>query len=201
MITLLRIAETFFVACALVLLAAPIYFMLFWRLLPFWRRRQPFWAWLMIGAVVGAVLLVVFAVRPCWSPYAVRFPIWARTVGWAVAASAALITWLAQRAITLPVRALLPVLRPDERFELRTGGIYGVVRHPIYAAMALYGLGIFLAIGYYLVLAALAVWLAALPWACQQEEGVLIERFGDAYREYRARTPMLFPRLVPGRKR
>jgi protein-S-isoprenylcysteine O-methyltransferase Ste14 len=196
-----RIAETFFVACALVLLAAPIYFLLFWRLLPFWRRHQPFWAWLMISGVVGAVLLVIFAVRAYWIPHAVRFPTWARTAGWAVAASAYLIMELAERSITLPVRAFLPVLRPDERFELKTGGVYGVVRHPIYAAMALYGLGIFLAAGYYLVLAALIVWLAVLPWACQREEGVLIERFGDAYREYRARTPMLFPRLVPRRKR
>lgn len=201
MITLLRIAETFFVACALVMLATPIYFFLFWRLLPFWRRHQPFWAWLMISGVVGAVLLVVFAVRAYWIPHAVGFPTWVRIAGWAAVASAGLIGWLAQRAITLPVRVFLPVLRPDEHFELRTGDIYGVVRHPIYAAMALYDLGMFLAAGYYLVLAALIVWLAVLPWACGQEENVLIERFGDAYREYRARTPMLFPRLIPRRKR
>jgi len=199
--TLYQAAETVFVAMALVTLVIPVCLLVLWKFLAFWRAHGPRVAWLAGGIGIAAALVVLFAIRGLWMPYAVRFPTWARVLGWVVSVSAGIIVWVAQETITLRVRAFLPVLRPAERFELKTGGIYAMVRHPIYAAFALFDLGVFLVSGYYLVLGAMIVFLAALPWACRQEERVLIERFGEAYLRYRASVPMLLPRLIPARKR
>jgi protein-S-isoprenylcysteine O-methyltransferase Ste14 len=75
-----------------------------------------------------------------------------------------------------------------------THGVYAKVRHPIYSA------DIFLAWGIVCVhpaawLAAAVVWgtVVLLAWM-RLEEAVLLRRFGDAYREYQRRVPMIVPR-------
>jgi protein-S-isoprenylcysteine O-methyltransferase Ste14 len=198
---LYRITETFFLAWALVTLAAPVYLPLFWTFLPLWQKRRPFWAWLMIVGVAGIALALLFSWRGQWTPYAVQFPAWVRVLGWAAALSAVAIIGAAQRLITLRGRAFLAELRPAERVQLKTEGPFGVVRHPIYASMALYDVGMFLATGYYLVLGAFVVWMSVVRWECWREERTMIERFGDAYLAYRERVPMLLPCLIPKHRR
>lgn len=84
---------------------------------------------------------------------------------------------------------------PPQRFL--EDGVYGVVRHPRYAAVFLGTLGWSLMSNYgaaYAVVVALVPGILALVWL---EEKELEERFGDAYRAYRARVPAFIPR--PGR--
>jgi len=74
-------------------------------------------------------------------------------------------------------------------------GVFGVVRHPVYLSEILLYLGLLLLS---LSLAAGGVWLlsiAFLHYIAGKEESLLIERFGNAYREYMRDVGMWFPRL------
>lgn len=75
--------------------------------------------------------------------------------------------------------------------ELRTTGIYGCVRHPVYTGLlAMFLLGPTLSLDRFtLFLAALAYLSVGIP----VEERKLIDLFGDAYVEYRRHVPALLP--------
>jgi protein-S-isoprenylcysteine O-methyltransferase Ste14 len=76
--------------------------------------------------------------------------------------------------------------------KLRTGGIYGLVRHPIYLAMYLY---IFLAGISTASLMLIAFSTAYLVFGIYFEECKLIALYGEEYRAYRRRVPCIIPRL------
>ncbi len=76
-------------------------------------------------------------------------------------------------------------------------GVFGLVRHPVYLSEILLYLGfLFLSIS----LAAAAVWAVAvvfLHFIARYEEKLLLDHFGDQYRDYMRTVPMWIPR--PGR--
>jgi protein-S-isoprenylcysteine O-methyltransferase Ste14 len=73
---------------------------------------------------------------------------------------------------------------------------YRLVRHPMYSAFFLSGIGVlflsanWLISGLYLLAVSAMYYDRVLP-----EEAMMTERFGDAYREYMCRTGRLFPGL------
>ena len=79
--------------------------------------------------------------------------------------------------------------------KLVTGGAYGFVRHPVYLAALLVWLG--LAVGYLSGTAFVVTAFYVIPiylLYVRSEEDMMLETFGDAYREYRRFVPMLVPR-------
>jgi protein-S-isoprenylcysteine O-methyltransferase Ste14 len=80
---------------------------------------------------------------------------------------------------------------------LVTGGIYGKVRHPQYAGLALVILGALIQWPTLLTLAMAPVLLASYVRLARREERDLEARFGKAYRTYRGRVPMFMPRRRP----
>lgn len=85
-------------------------------------------------------------------------------------------------------------LDPAPTAGLRTAGIYGRVRHPIYACYLLETGALALVRPNAVSLAALLVVAAASFWRIRAEERLLLARYGAQYREYMNRTC----RLVPG---
>lgn len=90
-------------------------------------------------------------------------------------------------------RGLTAVPIPNRHAQLRTGGLYGLVRHPIYS-------GLLLASGSYVVATgsgwralAFSVLVVLLTAKARWEETRLARRFA-AYPEYAARTPRFVPR-------
>lgn len=80
-----------------------------------------------------------------------------------------------------------------EKPEVITKSVFSVVRHPIYLGSVLVYLGWTLITG---SLASLGLWVIILLFyyfISQYEERLLIRHFGDAYREYQKRVPMLIP--------
>eukprot|EP00618_Florenciella_parvula_P037648 CAMPEP_0119506774 /NCGR_PEP_ID=MMETSP1344-20130328/26881_1 /TAXON_ID=236787 /ORGANISM="Florenciella parvula, Strain CCMP2471" /LENGTH=141 /DNA_ID=CAMNT_0007543343 /DNA_START=97 /DNA_END=522 /DNA_ORIENTATION=- len=77
--------------------------------------------------------------------------------------------------------------------KLVTTGLFGFARHPMYTAIVVYGtvaaylstLNFVLAAGHFVSCAGII--LPRLP----QEEGILVDAFGEDYLEYRARVPAL----------
>ena len=80
--------------------------------------------------------------------------------------------------------------------ELNTGGVYSVLRHPLYFGnfFMYLGLAIFPGNAWFAVIFCLVFWLyyERIMFA---EEDFLERKFGDAYRAWAAKTPAFFPRL------
>jgi protein-S-isoprenylcysteine O-methyltransferase Ste14 len=74
-------------------------------------------------------------------------------------------------------------------------GAFGVIRHPIYMSEILLYLGLLF---FSTSLAAFGIWIvtiAFLHYISRHEENLLLERFGDEYRQYMKDVPMYIPRL------
>jgi protein-S-isoprenylcysteine O-methyltransferase Ste14 len=82
---------------------------------------------------------------------------------------------------------------------LRTGpatrGLYAVIRHPQYLALAVSGFGLAILWPRFLTLVLLAVMLFLYYLLSRDEERRMLARFGDPYRAFIERTGMFFPRL------
>ena len=70
-----------------------------------------------------------------------------------------------------------------------TGGIYRISRHPWYFAWFLMFVGIGIACASWIFLLCAVVWIISWNIGVVSEERVLVEKYGDAYREYMNRTP------------
>jgi protein-S-isoprenylcysteine O-methyltransferase Ste14 len=79
--------------------------------------------------------------------------------------------------------------------ELVVSGPYRWVRHPLYAGLPPWALALGLLMDNWLLWPLAAVGFLLLALRTPIEERFLIERFGDAYREYMRRTPRYFPRI------
>lgn len=88
------------------------------------------------------------------------------------------------------------VARTRSDHELIRSGPYAHVRHPIYLGMLLFLLAMAVAFGHWIqLLIALPLFFAGTAIRTKLEDGLLEQRFGDAFRDYRRSTPAIFPRL------
>ena len=140
--------------------------------------------WVVLQSIVIVGVIVCAALGPRW-PHGLE-P-WMRIAGWALEAVAAVM--LVVSRITLGV-SFTPLPRPREHSTLRSSGIYAYVRHPIYGALIVGGIGVALSRSW-LVLVPTAV-LAVIFWfKSLREEAWLAERYPD-YAEYRRATRRRF---------
>lgn len=119
---------------------------------------------------------------------------------WAAAAAVALmglgLALMAVAALGLG-RGLTAMPLPNEHAQLRTGGLYGWVRHPIYSGLLLFAVADTARSGSWLTVAACAALIALMTAKARWEEDRLAERF-PAYPVYASRTGRFLPR--PGRR-
>jgi len=78
---------------------------------------------------------------------------------------------------------------------LITRGPYRWVRHPFYDCMALFTISAALMMANWFVLAAGVVTFTLLAMRSRTEEQKLLERFGEPYRAYQARTGRFLPKV------
>lgn len=155
------------------------------------RRGLDRGTWLVAAQVACLAVVWLWPAPPAWA-----LPTWVVGGCWAAIIAAVLLGLWGARGLG---RFLRVHPRPAQRAELRTDGAYRLVRHPIYAAVLVGS-----AAG--AVLAARAEPLAGfvalsvvLHVKAGYEEGLLRDRFGDAYDTYASRVPRLvpMPRLRP----
>ena len=82
--------------------------------------------------------------------------------------------------------------------ELISTGPYALVRHPIYTGLLVALTGTALYNGRWRALLGLACFAISFWLKARSEEDLLEGEFGEQYRSYRARTPMLIPSLRLG---
>lgn len=139
---------------------------------------------------IGCILWMIDPALMAWS--SVPFPIWLRWCGFIlVGLWGLLFVWTFQ---TLG-RNLTDTVVTRQEHTLVTTGPYQYVRHPFYLAIfiAVVG-GSMVAANWFLLLGGLLPF-AFLVARTRIEEEKLIERFGDDYRAYMARTGRFIPRF------
>ena len=68
-------------------------------------------------------------------------------------------------------------------------GVYAISRHPAYFGSFLGYIGIGIACASWVFLLCALVWIVTWHFGVIEEERILLEKYGDAYREYMNRTP------------
>ena len=68
-------------------------------------------------------------------------------------------------------------------------GVYAISRHPGYFGSFLGFVGIGIACASWVFLLCALVWIVSWHFGVVEEERILLEKYGDAYREYMNRTP------------
>ena len=163
----------------------------------FWRR---------LGAVTTMTVMTVFM----WGSIAALFPIRATLMGADFGTSPPLVTvgiilaaagfFIAlKRKKYLPMRTLagVPEVHADEekRGKLLDQGPYALIRHPRYMEILLVTIG-YAAISNHAGPYVLAMAIFPLiHLVVLLEERELLDRFGDAYRQYSERVPRYIPRM------
>ncbi len=105
--------------------------------------------------------------------------------------------WLFRRSHADLGRNWSVSLKMREGHKLVTEGVYRHVRHPMYSSFLLLGLAQLMLIPNWLAGGAgLAGTAMLLLVRMRREETMMAERFGDAYRDYCARTPRIIPRML-----
>jgi protein-S-isoprenylcysteine O-methyltransferase Ste14 len=114
------------------------------------------------------------------------------TIGWACGL---LSFWIRRQAIKALGRFWSLHVEIRENHEFVRTGPFRFVRHPAYFSMILELLAFALICNAWIMLVAIPlIYFPILALRLRLEEAALIEKFGDAYREYRRTTPALFPR-------
>lgn len=117
-------------------------------------------------------------------------PLWVRWIGVATGSLCSLLMYWTLSSLgknltdTVVIRA---------KATLVTHGPYGWVRHPFYVTAALLMASVTLLTANWLIGVTSLIVLALLVMRTPQEEAMLIERFGQQYRDYMAKTGRFIP--------
>ena len=146
-----------------------------------------------LGDTVQLILLVIFLVVWILDSFVLGFSTFlAESVPWFVRFPVGVIllifTFLLERSGLKTVFG-----KPQDTPHVITSGAFSVVRHPIYLG-AILGYAGMICLTLSITSAALLVIIVAFyRYISRYEEKLLTQRFGDEYREYMKKVPMLFP--------
>ena len=144
-------------------------------------------------AIGGLVVPIIYSVSN-WLNFAnYVLPLWAGWIGVLLTILAVIVFWRAHTDLSVNWS---PSLEIREKHELITRGIYGYIRHPMYASQWL------LAIGQPLLLQNwLAGWLNLVVFIffyllrVRAEEKMMLDTFGEQYQAYMQKVGRVFPKF------
>lgn len=146
-------------------------------------------------AFAGMDVVPLMFILTGWLDFANYEPLsWLGIIGVLLLVGATVLLWLAHAELG---RNWSPTLQIGETQTLVTSGIYGIIRHPIYAVVWLTALAQLLMLGNWIAAPScliffLPVYLRRIP----REEQMMIDTFGDQYRDYMKTTGSIIPRFV-----
>lgn len=143
---------------------------------------------------LGGFLLPLLYSTTSWLDFAnYTLPVWAGWIGVVLIAAALYVFWHAHADLGLNWS---PTLEIREKHELITRGIYGVIRHPMYASQWVLAIAQPLLLQNWLVgFANLIIFIPFYFLRVQAEEKMMQDSFGDEYRNYMKKTGAVFPKL------
>lgn len=148
-----------------------------------------------ILGMIGFVAIVVYAIRPGWLSWAaLLFPLWLRWTGVILALFGFVLLQWAQTTLG---KSWSDTPRMIKEQTLVTSGPYRFIRHPIYTAfLMILGATLMISANWLIGLAWLGMTVLEVASRIGFEENLMIEFFGDQYREYMKHTGRLFPKII-----
>jgi protein-S-isoprenylcysteine O-methyltransferase Ste14 len=143
--------------------------------------------------LVGMVILPVVYATTSWLDFAsYARPSWVGWVGVAFLAGALFVFWRAHADLGANWS---PSLEIREKHELITRGIYGVIRHPMYASQWLWVIAQALLLQNWLAgCIDLVVFVPFYFLRVRAEERMMLDSFGDQYRDYMSKVGGVIPK-------
>ena len=120
-------------------------------------------------------------------------PVWVGLLGFSIMSIGTILFWRSHVELGRNFSGVLQVM---EGARLVTTGLYSRVRHPMYAAIAIYAIGQMLLIPNWIAgpsntVVAVFIYCIRVP----REEALLEQAFGDQFNRYKTATGMVLPRL------
>lgn len=120
-------------------------------------------------------------------------PVW---VGWAGVVVLGGMLWLLWKSHNDLGQNWSPTVEVTQKQSLVTRGVYGYIRHPIYAAMWLWGIAQALMLQNWIAgLATLVLFLPVYLVRVPREEQMMLDHFGEEYRTYMQHTGRIIPQF------
>lgn len=143
--------------------------------------------------LVGMFILPFVYAASSWLDFAnYTLPPWAGWVGVALLAGALFVFWRGHADLGLNWS---PSLEIREKHELITRGIYGVIRHPMYASQLLWVIAQVLLLQNWLAgCFDLVVFVPFYFLRVRAEERMMLDSFGDPYRDYMKKVGGIIPK-------
>ncbi len=150
---------------------------------------------LIILVAIGTVILpALYLFTPLLSLSDYRLPLWVHCAGVAVMILALWLFWRSHADLGVNWSVTLEVRKEH---QLITHGVYRHIRHPMYAAIFLFGIAQGLLLDNWLAgWSALATFAVMYFVRVPREERMMTEHFGQEYCDYMVRTGRVFPRLL-----
>jgi protein-S-isoprenylcysteine O-methyltransferase Ste14 len=144
-------------------------------------------------AFAGMEIIPLFYIFGTWLDFAdYRLPPWA---GWFGTAFFGGVLWLLWRSHADLGQNWSPTVEVTEKQTLVTQGIYRSIRHPIYAAMWLWGIAQALLLQNWIAgLATLVLFTPVYFVRVPREEQMMLDHFGQEYQTYLEHTGRIFPK-------
>lgn len=148
---------------------------------------------MMLWFVSSQVLPILYTLTH-WFVFAdIHRPDWLGFTGFAVLVFGNWVLWKAHKDLG---RHWSSTVQIKSKQALVTQGIYQYLRHPIYTAHILWALAQAMMLPNWLVgWASLPLIILVFALRIPNEERMMIEKFGDAYRRYMEKTGGLFPKI------
>ena len=145
-----------------------------------------------LGYIAALIIYAFFPSFLAWAAFSL--PPWVRWIGAGITGAALLLLAWVQWSLG---KNFSTTLHLRQGHLLVTVGPYRWVRHPMYTALFLLGVGFLLLTANWAVGVPLIVALPILvAMRIDNEEALMIEQFGDEYRAYMRRTGRFLPRLL-----
>ena len=143
---------------------------------------------------LGLIVLPLFYLFSPWLDFAdYHLPAWA---GWLGVAIFAFALWLLWKSHVDLGRNFMPTVQLKKEHALVTQGVFRLIRHPIYAAHAVWGIAQVLLLqnwiaGLSMLVFLLPLYLVRVP----REEQMMLEHFGEEYGVYMSQNDRIIPKF------
>jgi protein-S-isoprenylcysteine O-methyltransferase Ste14 len=143
---------------------------------------------------VGMVVIpLIYILTPFLGFADYHLPDWAGWTGMLLFAAALWLLWRAHADLGSNWSLTLQVRREQEVIRR---GVYRYIRHPIYAAVLVWGIAQALLLHNWIAgFARLAFFVPVFVSRVPREEAMMLDHFGDEYRSYMKQTGRMFPRF------
>jgi protein-S-isoprenylcysteine O-methyltransferase Ste14 len=143
---------------------------------------------------LGGLIVPIIYAATNWLDFAnYPLPAWASWLGVLLSAGALFVFWRAHADLGLNWS---PTLEIREKHELITRGIYGVIRHPMYASQWLLVIAQPLLLHNWIAgFLNLLVFIPFYLLRVKAEEQMMLDSFGPQYREYVKKTGGVLPKI------